>query len=142
MAKAQTNLDKLTASHKAFKGHLTRNIESALKTLDQAQQAGPSIVMRDVLIEAEKKVKESYSKVEDSMCRIQELATEDFDELEAKMLEDTEKFDKILDMLRNMQIQFEPRLQAPGAAPAAGGIRGTKSKPCLLYTSPSPRDRG
>ena len=72
MAKAQATLDKLTASYQAFKGHLTQNIESALKTLDQAQQAGPSIVMRDALIEAEKKVKESYSKVEDSMCRIQE----------------------------------------------------------------------
>ena len=62
------------------------------------------------------------------MRRIQELATDDFNELEAKMLEDTEKFDNILDMLRGMRIQFEPRLQAPGAAPAAGGVRGTKSK--------------
>ena len=120
MAKAQATLDKLTASHKAFKGHLMRNIDSALKTLDQAQQVGPSNVMRDALVEAEKKVKDSYSKVEDSMCHIQELATDNFDELEAKMLEDTEKFDKIIDMLRSMRIQFEPQLQAPG---------------CLLYTS-------
>ena len=121
MAKAQETLDKLTASHKAFKGHLTRNINSAVKTLDQARQVGPSTVMRDALVEAERKVKDSYSKVEDSICKIQELATDDFDDLEEKMLEDTDKFDKIMDKLRDMRIKFEPQLQAPGAAAAAGG---------------------
>ena len=131
MAQADVEkLERLTASHKAYKGHLTRNINTAMRALDMAANTGANVVMRDALLEAEAKVKDAYSKLEESMLKIQELAVDEYDDLDEKMQEDTTNYEKIMDKLRSMRIQFEPRLTAPPAPAAAGGARaGPKSKP-------------
>ena len=117
----EETLDELLASHRGYKGNLTRKLNTADRALAQASSMGPSTILQEELKELKNQVQQAFDKVEESLCDIQALVpSKEQGTYEAKIEEEYRRTDKMLSELIKQIAEFEPAL-APVAATAAGG---------------------